>query len=83
MQPATRVLSNAWRRGLELGACCAACCSGFMLALLVLGSMNLFVMTILALAISGERLLPKPGIAVRVSGAVMLAIGAAALVRLV
>ena len=73
--------AGSWRHGLQLGACCGACCSGFMLALLVLGSMNLFVMTILALAISGERLLPKPGIAVRVSGAGLLAIGAAALVR--
>ena len=73
--------AGGWRHGLQLGACCGACCSGFMLALLVLGSMNLFVMTILAIAISGERLLPKPGIAVRVSGAALLATGAAALVR--
>jgi predicted metal-binding membrane protein len=75
--------AGAWRRGIQLGACCGACCSGFMFALLVLGSMNLLVMTIVAVAISGERLLPKPGIAVRVSGAAMLATGAAALVRLI
>jgi predicted metal-binding membrane protein len=75
--------AGGWRHGLQLGACCSACCSGFMLALLVLGSMNLFVMTIVAVAISGERLLPQPGIAVRVSGAAMLATGAAALVQLI
>jgi predicted metal-binding membrane protein len=75
--------AGGWGHGLQLGACCGACCSGFMLALLVLGSMDLLVMTIVALAITGERLLPKPAIAVRISGAAMLAIGTAALVRLV
>jgi len=75
--------AGGFRHGLQLGACCGACCSGFMLALLVLGSMNLLPMTIIALAITGERLLPKPAIAVRVSGSVMVAIGALALVRLI
>jgi len=46
-----------------------------MLALIVLGVMDLTVMASIGLAITLERLLPKPDVAVRLSGAIMLALG--------
>jgi len=57
-----------WRHGLDQGAACVVCCSGFVLALIVLGAMNLAVMLFVAVAIAGEKLLPKPEIFVRLCG---------------
>ena len=66
----------AWNYGLHLGLNCALCCAGFMAILLVLGVMDLRVMTILAVAITIERLLPNPRFAVRTAGVLMLVAGA-------
>jgi predicted metal-binding membrane protein len=64
----------AWRHGLSQGVSCTVCCSGLMLTLLALGTMNLTVMTIVAGLIAMEKLLPKPEVIVRISG--IAAVGA-------
>jgi len=81
VRPASSIV-DATKHGLELGTCCASCCSGFMLALMVLGTMDLGVMAAIAVAITIERLVPKPLVAVRVSGGLMIAIGVMILGRL-
>jgi predicted metal-binding membrane protein len=68
--------SSSWRHGLALGAQCARCCSGLMLALLALGLMDLRAMTIITSAMAAERLAPTP---VRIARSIgMLAIAAGA-----
>ncbi len=64
---------TAWQHGLRLGVHCNLCCSGFMIVLLVVGVMNLSVMAILAVAITLERLTPRPKIASRAAGFVAIA----------
>jgi predicted metal-binding membrane protein len=73
---------GACRRGVELGLCCASCCTGFMLALLVLGTMDLGVMAVITVAITLERVLPRPRVAVRLSGAAMVVLGVIGIGRL-
>jgi predicted metal-binding membrane protein len=46
----------AWRYGLRLGLHCAACCAGPMAVLLVVGVMDLRAMSVVAAAITIERL---------------------------
>jgi len=52
-----------------------------MLALLMLGAMNLAVMVIIAAVIAAEKLLPRPEFTARVFGAIALAVGTAILIR--
>ena len=70
----------AWNRGLRMGLRCAACSANLMLLLLVLGVMDLGIMSAAAIAISAERLAPHPvpvartiGVVIMVAGAVLLA----------
>jgi predicted metal-binding membrane protein len=49
---------TAWKYGLHLGIQCSRCSAGLMFILLVMGMMNLFVMTIVTAAITFERLAP-------------------------
>jgi predicted metal-binding membrane protein len=65
----------AWQHGLRQGASCCVCCSGLMLALLALGVMNLTVMTIVAVLIAMEKLMPKPARIVRISGTAAVGAG--------
>jgi predicted metal-binding membrane protein len=58
----------AWRQGLGWGASCSVCSSGLMLALLVLGMMNLIVMVTVASVIGIERLTFQPEWIVCISG---------------
>lgn len=64
---------QAWRQGLHLGLHCTACCAPLTLAMLVLGAMDLRVMTAAAVAIAAERLAPGGLQLARASGVLMLA----------
>jgi predicted metal-binding membrane protein len=63
---------GAVRLGLHHGAFCAACCWALMLIQLVLGVMNLVVMTAVAIAIALEKLLPNGETIARIIGAVAI-----------
>jgi predicted metal-binding membrane protein len=49
---------TAWRYGLHLGLHCSACCAALMVILLVLGIMDLRLMTAVTVATTLERLAP-------------------------
>jgi predicted metal-binding membrane protein len=72
---------SAWQYGHLLGVHCCLCCSGFMMALLVTGVMNLGVMAIVTVAITVERLSPRPLQAFRVAGIGIIAAGAFMIAR--
>ncbi len=72
---AGRPVAGAWRQGLALGASCVRCCLGFMLALLVLGVMDLATMAWVGAAITAERVLPRPGAVARATGLLAIAAG--------
>jgi predicted metal-binding membrane protein len=71
----TGTLSNGWRYGFKQGMFCCICCAAPMLVLLVLGAMNLAVMTIIAALITTEKLLPHPERTIRVFGIIALLAG--------
>ena len=71
---------TAWRHGLRLGLHCSNCCAGPMAILLGLGVMDLRAMTVVAAAITVERLAPAGervargiGVAVVVAGLLLIA----------
>lgn len=72
-----RMLNVGWRYGLQQGASCCICCVAPMVALLVLGSMNLLVMTLIAVVIAMEKLMPNPKLFVRIFGVVAVVMGIA------
>ena len=65
----------ALRHGLRLGLHCARCCANLMVILLVTGVMDLRAMTIVAAAITLERLAPNGERAARAIGMVAVAAG--------
>jgi predicted metal-binding membrane protein len=66
---------GALRLGLHHGSFCAACCWSLMLMQIVLGMMNLIVMTLIALVIAFEKMLPR-GIAIaKIVGAISTVTG--------
>jgi predicted metal-binding membrane protein len=67
---------SAWNDGVRLGVHCVLCCSGLIVALLVLGVMNLAVMALVAAAITIERLAPYPERVARATGIAVIAAGA-------
>jgi len=67
---------RAWRHGLVLGAHCVRCCLGFMAALVVVGVMDVGLMALVALAITAERVLPRPALVARAAGLLSIAAGA-------
>jgi predicted metal-binding membrane protein len=69
---------GAFRYGLRQGLHCCQCCCGFTLILLVFGVMDLRVMAAVGVALSVERLAPRPE---RVARALGVAVLAAALVQ--
>jgi len=79
--PVASDVGGPWRHGLRLGVHCALCCSGFVMAMVVGGVMDLGVMGAVALAITAERLSPRPVLVARLSGLVVLAFGIAAITR--
>ena len=72
---------SAWRHGLRLGLHCSLCCSGFIVALLVAGVMDLRAMALLTVAITAERLAPKPALVARAAGLLVAATGALEIAR--
>lgn len=71
----------AWRYGLRLGVRCIRCCAGPTAVLLVLGVMDLWVMTAVAVAIGLERLTPNGERFARAAGAFAIAAGSFLAVR--
>ena len=66
---------GAWGHGFRQGISCGICCSGPMLAMLVLGVMNLYVMFGLAGVIALEKSLARPRPVVHLTGILALAGG--------
>jgi predicted metal-binding membrane protein len=67
--------SAAWRAGTQLGVHCAKCCLGIMIVMLVAGSMDLGVMLVITILITLERVLPRPAMLARITGALMIVAG--------
>jgi predicted metal-binding membrane protein len=64
---------TAWQHGLRLGLHCSYCCAGLTGILLAIGVMDLPAMTVVAAAITAERLAPGGERVARAIGA--LAVG--------
>jgi predicted metal-binding membrane protein len=71
----------AMRLGAEHGAYCVGCCWGLMAVLVVAGSMSLAWVTLIALLVFIEKVLPFGRRAGQVSGALLLLLAVAVLVR--
>jgi predicted metal-binding membrane protein len=72
---------TAWRHGLSLGLHCSQCCAGLMAILLVVGVMDLRAMTVIAVAITVERISPAGDGVARVIGAVAIGAGLVLIAR--
>lgn len=68
-------LGSAWRYGVRLGSRCSLCCAGLTAILVVLGAMDLRVMTAVAAAVTVERLSPGGALPARIIGVGVIAIG--------
>jgi predicted metal-binding membrane protein len=66
---------EAWRHGFRLGMHCLLCCFGLMMVVLATGVMNLGAMALITVAITVERLAPRPMLVARAVGAVMITVG--------
>src|SRR5437773_1665307 len=67
--------------GVRFGMNCGLCCLGLMTVLLVGGMMKVAVVAAVAVAVSLERLGPRPALSARAIGGVMMAMGAVVVVR--
>lgn len=67
--------ASAWQHGMRLGLHCSYCCAGFTAVLLVMGVMDLRVMTAVTAAITVERLAPGAERVCRSLGAVIVGAG--------
>jgi predicted metal-binding membrane protein len=67
---------QAWRDGYKLGRHCVWCCGPLVLALLAVGVMDLVPMVAATLAITAERVLPRPRVVARAIGVVLIAYAA-------
>jgi predicted metal-binding membrane protein len=65
----------AWRHGLRLGLHCGYCCANLMATLLVIGVMDLRVMTVVAAVITAERLAPGGERVAKALGALVVGAG--------
>ena len=63
---------SPWRYGARLGLRCGACCATFMIALLVTGMMSVIGMTAATIAITLERVAPRPQVAARLFGVALI-----------
>jgi predicted metal-binding membrane protein len=72
---------TALRHGIHLGLQCSYCCAGLMAILLVLGVMDLRAMTVVAAAITAERVAPAGHRIARGTGALAVVVGAILLGR--
>jgi predicted metal-binding membrane protein len=66
---------TAWRHGVRFGLHCGYCCANLTAILLVIGVMDLRAMTVVAAAITAERLAPDGERVARALGAVAAAAG--------
>jgi predicted metal-binding membrane protein len=66
---------SSWQYGVKQGIACGICCAAPMLALLVMGAMNLAAMTLIAAVIATEKLLPCPERTARIFGIIALLAG--------
>jgi predicted metal-binding membrane protein len=71
----------AWRHGLRLGVHCGCSCAGLMTVGLVLGVMNVTVMSIVAVVVTAERLATSGARIARISGSVAMGVGVLLVVR--
>ena len=72
---------GGWRYGVRHGMACGICCAAPMLALLVLGMMNLKAMILITVVVTAEKLLPHPERTARVFGVVAILAGIGMIVR--
>jgi len=72
---------TAWRHGLRLGLRCSYCCAGLMATLLAIGVMDLRAMTVVAAAITVERLAPAGERVARAIGVVVVGAGLVLITR--
>jgi predicted metal-binding membrane protein len=68
-------LGAAWRYGLRLGLHCTYCCASLTAVLLVIGVMDLRAMTVVAAAITAERLAPAGQRVAKIIGVAVVAVG--------
>jgi predicted metal-binding membrane protein len=73
---------NAFRHGILLGIHCSLRCLDLMIALLVINVMDLKAMALITAAITIERLAPRPVLAARVIGGVLIVVGVLSLMSL-
>lgn len=72
---------SPWRFGVRFGARCVLCCAGLVTLLFVLGAMSLGAILVVGAAITLERIAPRPDLVARVSGALIVAMGALVIAR--
>lgn len=72
----------SYKEGLRQGLNCVLCCFGTMLAMVVLGAMNLYVMVGITLVIALEKLLPNPRPFVTATGLAAFMTGVVLMVKL-
>jgi predicted metal-binding membrane protein len=68
--------AGAFRMGVEHGWYCTGCCWGLMAVLVAAGAMGLAWVLLIALVVAAEKLLPRGEWAARITGVVLLALGA-------
>jgi len=74
-------LETSFRLGCKQGAACCVCCAAPMTIQLTLGIMNPLVMTVVAIVIAAEKLLPRPEITARAVGIAAILAGVAITIR--
>ena len=79
--PASGDAAATLLHGVRFGMNCSLCCLGLMAVLLVGGMMKVAVVAAVAVAVSLERLGPRPVLLARAIGAVVMAMGALVVVR--
>ena len=79
--PASGDAAATLLHGVRFGMNCSLCCLGLMAVLLVGGMMKVAVVAAVAVAVSLERLGPRPALLARAIGAVVMAMGALVVVR--
>lgn len=73
----------AWLYGIRQGMYCGICCTGPMLALLAIGTMNPYGMILVAIVIAAEKLLPEPQRVMRLTGVIAIIAGLLMMIRLI
>src|SRR5436309_2553384 len=79
--PASGDAAATLLHGVRFGVNCSLCCLGLMAVLVVGGMMKVAVVAAVAVAVSFERLGPRPALLARAIGAVVMAMGALVVVQ--